>query len=156
MTIAALFLIDRIGRKSLLMLASGGMGVSLAALGAIFLVRPNAASSVLGLILCYVGFFSVGMGPGVWVVLSELFPTKIRARAMSIATVSLWAACLLVSLTFLSLVTAISAAGAFWLYAAMSFFTFFFVWRVTPETKGKTLEEIERSWYRQAAVLPED
>jgi sugar porter (SP) family MFS transporter len=146
-TVIALYVIDRVGRKSLLMIASGGMGVSLLVLGTVFFVSPSSASLVLSMIICYVGFFAVGMGPGVWVLLSELFPTKIRARAMSIATVSLWIACMLISLTFLSLVSAISAAGAFWVYAVMCVFTFFFVWRATPETKGQSLEQIERSWF---------
>jgi sugar porter (SP) family MFS transporter len=146
LTVVALVIIDRIGRRSLLMIASGGMGVSLSVLGLIFFVQPSAATLVLALILCYVAFFAVGMGPGVWVVLSELFPTRIRARAMAVATVTLWGACMLISLTFLSLVKAIGASGAFWIYAAMCFLTFFFLWRVVPETKGKTLEAIERSW----------
>jgi sugar porter (SP) family MFS transporter len=146
-TILALWVIDRLGRKTLLMVASGGMAVFLSTLGVVFVVNPSAVKLVLASILCYVGFFAVGMGPTVWVLLSEMFPTRIRARAMSIGTVSLWIACLAVSLTFLSLVKWISAAGAFWLYAAMSVFTFFFVWRYTPETKGKTLEEIERGWH---------
>lgn len=86
------------------------------------------------------------MGPGIWIVMSELFPTRIRGRAMSIATVSLWSACLLITLTFLSLVKMIGAAGTFWLYALMCAATVVFVWRFTPETRGKTLEEIEREW----------
>ncbi len=147
-TIASLFVIDRLGRKSLLMIASSGMGISLGILGVIFLVHPSAGSLVLMLILCYVGFFSVGMGPTVWVVISELFPTRIRGRAMSIATISLWVACMFITLTFLSLVKAISVSGAFWCYALMCLLTFLFVWRYTPETKGKTLEEIEKSWSR--------
>jgi len=147
-TIAALFVIDRIGRKKLLLIASGGMGVSLAALGLLFQTNASAAIPILLLILCYVASFSIGMGPGVWVVLSELFPTKIRGRAMSLATIALWSACLLITLTFLSLVKAVTAAGAFWVYALMCAFTFFFVWRFIVETKGKTLEEIERSWRR--------
>ncbi len=145
-TIVSLFIIDRLGRKSLLLIASGGMGISLAVLGVLFRMDPSAARPLLALILCYVGCFSVGMGPTVWVLLSEIFPTKIRGRAMSIATISLWIACLLITLTFLSLVKAITVSGAFWVYAAMCVFTFFFVWRFTVETKGKTLEEIERSW----------
>lgn len=145
-TIAALFVIDRIGRKKLLLIASGGMGLSLAVLGLLFQTSASAAVPILLLILCYTASFSIGMGPGVWVVLSELFPTKIRGRAMSLATISLWSACLLITLTFLSLVRALTAAGAFWVYALMSAFTCFFVWRFIVETKGKTLEEIERSW----------
>ena len=101
---------------------------------------------ILATILFYVGSFSVGLGPGVWVVISELFPTRIRGRAMSIATVSLWLACILVAATYLSLVEAVGSTGAFWLYAATSVVNFFFIWRVMPETRGRSLEEIERSW----------
>ncbi len=147
-TVIALIIIDKHGRKPLLLISSGGMGLSLAFLGFAFLFQPTASMLVLGLIVAYVVCFAVGLGPGTWVLMSELFPTRIRGRAMSIATISLWSACLLVSLTFLSLVNLLRASGAFWVYAAMCAFTFVFVWRVTPETKGKTLEEIERSWKR--------
>ncbi len=144
-TIAALVVIDRIGRRKLLLIASGGMGASLAVLGLLFKTSASAAIPILLLILCYVASFSIGMGPGVWVVLSELFPTKLRGRAMSLATVSLWVACLVITLTFLSLVKAATVSGAFWLYGLLCAFTFFFVWRFIVEDKGKTLEEIERS-----------
>jgi MFS family permease len=93
-----------------------------------------------------VGSFGVGLGPGVWLVISELFPTRIRGRAMSIATVALWLACILVAYTFLSLVEALGSTGAFWIYAGLSAINFVFMWRVLPETKGRSLEEIERSW----------
>jgi sugar porter (SP) family MFS transporter len=145
-TIAALFIIDRLGRKKLLLIASGGMGASLAVLGLLFKTSASAAIPILLLILCYVASFSIGMGPGVWVVLSELFPTKLRGRAMSLATICLWIACLAITLTFLSLVKAATVSGAFWLYGLLCAFTFFFVWRFIIETKGKTLEEIERSF----------
>ena len=101
---------------------------------------------ILVVILLYVASFGVGLGPGVWVVISELFPTRIRGRAMSIATLCLWLACILVTATFLSLVEAIGSTGAFWVYAAMSVLNLLFIWRVMPETKGRSLEEIERSW----------
>jgi sugar porter (SP) family MFS transporter len=145
-TVIALFTIDRLGRKTLLISAAAGMGVSLTALGFAFNAQSVAHSAVLGFILCYVAFFSFGMGPGVWVVMSELFPTRIRGRAMSIATVALWLACLLITLTFLSLVKAFTAAGAFWIYAIMCACTVWFVWKFTPETKGKRLEDIEQEW----------
>ncbi|HXK08114.1 MAG TPA: sugar porter family MFS transporter [Vicinamibacteria bacterium] len=146
MTIVALGTIDRLGRRPLMMLASGGMATSLLALGLLFRIEPRPAVLVLLVILLYVASFGVGLGPGVWVVISELFPTRIRGRAMSIATVSLWLACILVTATFLSLVEAVGSTGAFWLYAAMSVLNFVFVWRFVPETKGRSLEEIERSW----------
>ncbi len=147
-TIVALAVIDRLGRRALLMLASGGMAASLALLGLLFKLNPNAIFPILAVILVFVAFFAVGMGPGVWVVMSELFPTRIRGRAMAIATVTLWLACTALTLTFLSLVNAVGPSGAFWLYASICVFTYVFVWRVLPETKGRTLEEIERSWLR--------
>jgi sugar porter (SP) family MFS transporter len=152
LTVIALFTIDWLGRKALLITAAAGMGLSLTLLGFVFSARSVSPSGVLGLILCYVGFFSFGMGPGVWVVISELFPTRIRGRAMSVATVALWLACLLITLTFLSLVKAFTAAGAFWIYASLCGFTVWFVWRFTPETKGKNLEEIEQQWKRAVTV----
>jgi sugar porter (SP) family MFS transporter len=145
-TVIALFTIDRLGRKPLLISAAAGMGLSLTALGFVFAAGSITPSRALALILCYVACFSFGMGPGVWVVISELFPTRIRGRAMSLATVALWLACLLITLTFLSLVKAFTAAGAFWIYAFLCACTVWFVWRFTPETKGKNLEEIEQQW----------
>jgi sugar porter (SP) family MFS transporter len=146
LTVVALFTIDRLGRRVLLISAAAGMGVSLAALGFVFAAGAVQPTLALTLILCFVACFAFGMGPGVWVVISELFPTRIRGRAMSVATVALWLACLLLTVTFLSLVKAFTAAGAFWIYAALCGFTVFFVWRFTPETKGKNLEEIEKEW----------
>jgi SP family arabinose:H+ symporter-like MFS transporter len=147
-TIVAIWIIDKAGRKPLLLASSGGMAVSLVALGAAFRVHPAPAGLVLAAILAYVTSFGIGMGPGVWVLMSELFPTRIRGRAMAIATVALWLASLLLTITFLSLVTAIGPSGTFWLYAGLSAFTFVFIWRIVPETRGKTLEGIERMWKR--------
>jgi sugar porter (SP) family MFS transporter len=145
-TIIAIWIIDKVGRKPLLMVSSGGMAVSLVVLGLAFRIEPVPAGLVLPVILSFAFCFAVGMGPGVWVLMSELFPTRIRGRAMAIATVSLWLACLLLTSTFLSLVAAIGVTGTFSLYASISVFTFLFIWLVTPETKGKTLEEIEHMW----------
>jgi SP family arabinose:H+ symporter-like MFS transporter len=145
-TIIALWVIDRTGRRPLLMISAGGMVVCQAALGAAFLLSPPPAMLVLGIMLACVAFFAVGVGPGVWVVLSEIFPTRVRGRAMSIATVSLWVACVLLTMTFLSLAKAITPSGAFWLYGTMCIVMYVLVWRMVPETKGKTLEQIEAIW----------
>ena len=153
-TILAVAIVDRVGRKPLLLIASAGMGTSLLLLGAAFRFAPSAAGLLLGLILAFVSFFAIGMGPVVWVLMSELFPTRIRGRAMSISTVSLWIACTLLTLTFLTLVKLLTVSGAFWLYAAICFFTVGFVWTMTPETKGRTLEEIEAWWTPDAAREP--
>jgi SP family arabinose:H+ symporter-like MFS transporter len=145
-TIVALWVIDRAGRRPLLMWSSGVMAAGHLLLGAAFLIQPPPAMLVLAVMLILAAAFAVGMGPGVWVVMAEIFPTKIRGRAMSIATISLWLACVALTMTFLSLAQAITISGAFWLYAALCILTCLFVRFVTPETKGKTLEEIEQLW----------
>jgi MFS family permease len=145
-TLVALWMIDKLGRRPLLMISSGVMALCQAAMGAAFLLNPPPAGLVLAIMLVCVSAFAVGLGPGVWVLISEVFPTRVRGRAMSIATVSLWIACVALTMTFLSLAKAITPTGAFWLYGTMCIVTFLIVWRATPETKGKTLEQIESLW----------
>ncbi|NUQ65671.1 MAG: sugar porter family MFS transporter [Pirellulales bacterium] len=147
-TLVAIWIVDRLGRKPLLLIASAGMGASLAALGGAFYLGSFQGPWVLLFTLAYVASFAVAMGPVVWVVLSEIFPTQIRGRAMSIATVSLWIACFLVSQTFPWMLKTLQGAKTFWIYAATCAVAFLFVLLFVPETKGKTLEEIERSWTR--------
>src|SRR6266404_9744216 len=146
-TILGMSLIDRAGRKPLLMSAFGGMALSLIAVSAAIHFQASAIV-VLIFVLTYVACFAVGVGTGTWVVMSEICPTRIRGRAMSVATVFLWCGTLLVTLTFLSLVSALTAPGTFLMYAAVSIAALLFVWRVVPETKGRTLEEIDRYWRR--------
>ncbi len=145
-TIVALWVIDRLGRRSLLMISSAVMALCQIALGAAFLMHPPPAGLVLGIMLACVAAFAVGLGPGTWVLLSEIFPTRVRGRAMSIATVALWVACFALTMTFLTLVKLLTPTGAFCLYGAMCALTFSIVWRQLPETKGRTLEEIESFW----------
>ncbi|MGO9970285.1 MAG: sugar porter family MFS transporter [Bryobacteraceae bacterium] len=145
-TMFAVTFIDRIGRKPLLLVGSAGMAISLGALAFAFRMTPVPVTLILTLVLCYVASFAIGLGPGVWVYISELFPTAVRGRAMSLATLCLWAACLAVTLSFLTLVQRLGAAGAFACYAVVCIVTFLFVWRFTPETKGRTLEQIQEFW----------
>ncbi len=144
-TVLALWVIDKLGRKPLLLMGAGGMGLCL--LGAVFTLPSVTISPNVKLIfvLGYIAFFAVGLGPTVWVVMAEIFPTKVRGRAMSIATVSLWVACFAVSLTFPRLIEAYNE-NVFWIYLVMCAVMFLFVLVVVPETKGKTLESIERMW----------
>ncbi|MGC2401572.1 MAG: sugar porter family MFS transporter [Acidobacteriaceae bacterium] len=147
-TILALAAIDRVGRKPLLMISAGVMALCQITLGFAFsLTNPPALIIVCSMLIC-VAVFAIGLGPATWVLLSELFPTRIRGRAMSIANGSLWIACCALTASFLSLVKAFTISGAFWLYAVMCVLAFVLVWRVVPETKGKSLEEIEAIWKR--------
>lgn len=152
-TIAALVAIDRLGRRPLLMLSASVMAFCQAALGAAFLLQPPPALLVLAIMLVCVAAFAVGLGPGTWVLLAEIFPNRVRGRAMSIATVALWVACFALTMTFLTLVRWLTASGAFWLYGAMCVVETVLVWRWLPETRGRTLEQIETFWKKPAAIL---
>ena len=148
-TLVALWIIDRAGRKPLLLLSSGVMALSQAGLGLAFLSQPPSAALVLVMMLCCVTAFAVGLGPGVWVIIAEIFPTRVRGRAMSIATFCLWCACTLLTMTFLTLTKALSPTGAFLIYGAFCVVTFAIVYVALPETKGRSLEQIEHLWLEQ-------
>ena len=89
------------------------------------------------------GFFAIGLGPVFWLLIAEIFPLHMRGRAMSLATVANWGFNLVVSATFLNIVAAVGSAGAFLLYAVLSVLALIFVAMLVPETKGRTLEQIE-------------
>lgn len=144
-TLVAIWVVDRVGRKPLLLAASAGMGTALFALGAAFHLEKFEGLWVLFFVLAYVASFAVAMGPVVWVVLSEIFPTRVRGTAMSVATVCLWIACYAVSQTFPWLLANLKG-NSFFLYGTMCIVSFLFVLLWVPETKEKTLEEIERRW----------
>jgi sugar porter (SP) family MFS transporter len=151
-TLVAIRTVDRWGRKPLLLVGSAGMGVSLVGLG-IAAYLGTTAGWVLIFVLGYIACFAMSLGPVVWVVIAEIFPTKVRGRAMAISTLLLWAANFVVSQTFPMinedpwLVERFNHAFPFWLYALFCAVMIFVVQRYVPETKGKSLEEIERSWH---------
>ena len=149
-TVVAIVLADRVGRRPLLLVATGGMGLSLVLLGAAFKFPVFPASALLLIILLYIAFFASAMGPLVWVVMAEIFPIKVRGSAMGLATLVLWFADFLVTLTFPVISDRFHPSTAFWLYAAMCAFDLVFIWFFLPETKGKSLEEIERRWLKAA------
>ncbi len=145
-TLVAMRFLDRWGRRPMLLAATGGMAISLLILVIAFQVPNVSTLLVLGSIISYTSFFAFGMGPVPWVVISEIFPNKIRGRAASVATSALWSGTLLVTFTFLSLIRALGVSGTFAIFAALSAFSFVFVWSIVPETRGKTLEEIQKQW----------
>ena len=148
MTVVALLLLDRVGRRPLLLIGMAGMVISLAVLGTAFLfphLRVLRWLSAASLML-YVGSFAVGLGPVFWLLISEIYPVKIRGLAMSIATVANWGANLLVALTFLTLIHFLGRPGTFWLYGMVGIGGWIFAFILVPETKGRSLEDIEAHW----------
>jgi len=152
-TIIAIWTVDKLGRKPLMLIGSAGMGISLLAMGLAAYFQRTELWMLL-FILSYIACFALSVGPVTWVILSEIFPSRIRGRAMAIATVCLWVANYIVSQTFPMmdenqwLLARFHHAFPFWIYGAFSVILLGFVWRFVPETKGKTLEEIEKHWMR--------
>ncbi len=144
-TLIALSMMDRIGRRTLLTGSALVMGAALLALVFAFHQQHTAFALVVGSTMLYVAAFAMGLGPGAWVYISEIFPTNVRGRAMSIATAVLWGSCILVSNSFLTMVRALGPAGAFGVYAGICAIAVVFFSRL-PETRGRSLEEIEQSW----------
>ena len=150
-TVIAIWTVDRLGRRPLMIVGAAGMGLCLFAMGAAAYVQKTDVW-LLAFILGYIGCFALSVGPVTWVILSEIFPTRIRGRAMAIATVCLWVANYVVTQTFTMmegssfLVEHFHHAFPFRLYGLLCVVLVFFVLLFVPETKGRSLEEIERMW----------
>ena len=146
-TFVAIAFVDRAGRRRLLLIGLAVQVLALAAVGGMFHAGVNTWP-LLAAILLYIAAFAIALGPIPWIVSSEIFPTRVRGRAMSLATFTIWTTCYLVAQTFpmLNDNPAIGPAKTFWVYGACSLAGFLFVLRILPETKGRTLEEIEASW----------
>jgi MFS family permease len=142
-TIVAIYSVDRFGRRGLMLLGFGGLTVTHLLIGASFYFGQSGAY-VLVLTLAAIGCYALSLAPVTWVVLSEIFPNRIRGAAMSVSVFALWLACFILNFTFPLLNEWLGTAGTFWIYAAICVFGFFFVRSRLPETKGKTLEEIEK------------
>lgn len=146
-TILAIFLVDRLGRRPLLLFGTTGCMLTLLATGIIFLVgAKHLGLLLLVVILLYIVSFAIGLGPVYWLLASEVFPTRLRGTGSSISTVGNWTANLLVSITFLTLINMLGKSVTFWIYAAFAAAQIVFVWFLVPETNGKRLEEIEDYW----------
>jgi sugar porter (SP) family MFS transporter len=146
MTVVAIWFLDRLGRKPLLYIGAAGQAVSLSLLGLAFYSPELTASLKLVTVLCiiaYIASFAIALGPVFWLMISEIYPLKVRGRAMSLATLACWGFNMLVAATFLTLTDRLGKAGTFWFYAAVSAACIVFCYLYVPETKGHTLEEIE-------------
>lgn len=150
-TIIAVKTVDKKGRKPLMLIGALGMAVAMLSLGFVFFLGATGYFA-LACMMLYVASFSLSWGPVVWVLLSEIFPNQIRGKAMAVAVAAQWISNYLVSLTFPMMndnseLTALFNHGfAYWVYGVMSLLAMWFVWKYVPETKGKTLEEMEELW----------
>jgi sugar porter (SP) family MFS transporter len=144
-TLAALSFVDRLGRRSLMLAGCGGVAVFHFLLGLSYHFGLKGLP-VLVCTLATIACFAMTLGPVAWVLISEIFPNRIRGAAVSVSVSALWIACFALTFTFPALNAALGAAGTFWLYSGICVAGFVFVWRRVPETKGKTLEQIERGY----------
>jgi sugar porter (SP) family MFS transporter len=147
MTIVAIWLLDRVGRRKLLISGTCGMAVALTVLALVFLIGGDkltgaAAYVAIVALFFYTGSFAIGLGPVFWLLISEIYPVRIRASAMSVATFANWAANFVVTVSFLTLLSAITNAGTFFLFAFLTVVAVAYFWRRVPETKGRRLEDI--------------
>ena len=150
-TVMAILTVDKFGRKPLMIIGALGMAISMFALGSTFFTKTLGVTALV-FMLIYVACFAMSWGPVVWVLLSEIFPNKIRGRAMAVAVAAQWISNYLVSWTFpmmdknTYLLEKFNHGFAYWIYGAMSVLAVLLVWKYVPETKGKTLEEMEALW----------
>lgn len=153
MTIVAILFIDKLGRKKLLSIGLVGMAVSLSVLALVFhttlLSGAFVKIAVIGSLLAYVSSFAISLGPIAWLIISEIYPIKIRGLAMSIATVSNWAFNMVVALSFLPMIDYMGEAKTFLIFAFMCLVGWLFCNKYVPETKGRSLEDIENKWLRK-------
>lgn len=160
-TFVAVAYVDRFGRRPLLLAGLVGMGTSLATVGFAFHhmlgagggrgtvpTGPTSAAGVVTLValVVFIASFAFSLGPVVWTVINEIFPSRVRGRAVAVATAANWFSAWLVSQFFLTLTDSIGTSATFWLFAGFSLVAYVWVHRYVPETKGHTLEEIEQSW----------
>lgn len=150
-TVLAIMTVDKFGRKPLMIIGALGMAISMFALGTTFFMESVGIGALVFMLL-YVASFAMSWGPVCWVLLSEIFPNKIRGRALAVAVAAQWISNYLVSWTFPMmdknsyLVEMFNHGFAYWIYGLMGLLAMLFVWKFVPETKGKTLEEIEKIW----------
>ncbi len=143
-TIVAIRTVDRWGRRPLMLLGAGGLFVTYALLGTCYAFALKGLA-VLFMVLTAIAFYAMTLAPITWVLLSEIFPNRIRGTALSFCVSALWVACFALTATFKPINASLGAAGTFWFYGAICLLGFVLMWLCVPETKGKSLEQIERA-----------
>jgi len=154
-TVAALSLVDRVGRRPLLLLGAGGMALGQLILGTFFQLNLIGIYVVIAMFLC-IGTYAMSLAPLTWLIMSEIFPTRIRAKGQSAGALVLWLATYTSTQAMAPIMHYLerrfgTPAGVFWMYAGVCLLAVLFGWRFVPETKGRTLEAIAKSWTRPSA-----
>ena len=152
MTIVAIRLLDKVGRRVLLLSGTGGMAVGMVITACSFIAGNSlhgarAIVAVLGLLI-YTGSFAIGLGPVFWLLIAEIYPLNVRGAAMSIAAIANWSANFVVAVSFLTLKNAIGNMGVFFLFAGLTLVALLYFYRRVPETKGRSLQELEQELAR--------
>jgi MFS transporter, SP family, arabinose:H+ symporter len=154
LTLVAIWLVDKAGRKTLLLAGTATQTVALAGVGAIYLTKGPGTGILIGIML-FVAGHAIGNGAVCWVIISEIFPTKVRGAAMSIATTALWLSAYLANQFFPVMQRFFGSDGVFFFFCALAALNFVFVLVFVPETKGFSLEEISRLWSQGSRLRPE-
>ena len=142
-TIVALYTIERWGRRTLILLGAGGLGLIYLILGTCYFFEVKGFVMVC-LVVAAISTYAMTLGPVTWTLLAEIFPNRIRGIAMATCTFALWAGCCTLTFSFPSMNAALGSSGTFWIYSAICVCAFIFLWNRCPETKGKSLEELEQ------------
>jgi MFS family permease len=147
-TVVSMFIVDRWGRKVLMLTGASGLAIVYMILTAGYFLHIQGFFMLFWVVTA-ISIYCLTLAPITWVLLSEIFPNKIRGRAMSVATFALWFSCAVLTITFPFLNKAFGASGTFALYSTICIIGFFYLWKKLPETKGKSLEQIEMELTKQ-------
>ncbi|MBR4528305.1 MAG: MFS transporter [Bacteroidaceae bacterium] len=142
-TILALYTIEKWGRRTLILLGAGGLGLIYLTLGTCYFFEVKGVLMVV-LVVAAISVYAMTLGPVTWTLLAEIFPNRVRGIAMATCTFALWVGCCTLTFSFPSMNAALGSSGTFWIYSAICVCAFIFLWNRCPETKGKSLEELEK------------
>ncbi len=142
-TFVALYTIEKWGRRTLMLIGASGLGIIYLTLGTCYALGMTGVLMV-GLVVAAISVYAMTLGPVTWTLLAEIFPNRIRGIAMATCTFALWVGCCTLTFSFPSMNAALGSSGSFWIYSAICACAFIFLFRHCPETKGKSLEELER------------
>lgn len=142
-TFVALYTIEKWGRRTLMLIGAGGLGLIYLILGTCYFMEVKGVMMVV-LVVTAISVYAMTLGPVTWTLLAEIFPNQVRGVAMAVCTFALWVGCCTLTFSFPSMNAALGSSGTFWIYSSICLCAFIFLWRRCPETKGKTLEQLEK------------